>query len=761
MAAGDTTAGIAFSPIMDLSDGRVIAYDTSPRFSGTRPTAAALLDAALSEAASAGSAPFLVHVEPSLLLESDFDPLSHVRAAKCSPSEVVLMLPGLPGDRTEAIERRRHCARSLREEGYRVGIEGVGPLSVSWEEVADTRPAFLLMEANTTEQLHKDAAKAALAGLLAFVGRLGGRLVAQGVSNAIDAKALVAVGVFYGSGSHLHGPVVLDSRLAQEGDLIVRPSWFKEQAVRKLSAGLDGNIHLVRTAPTPEVAEDHRLAELLTEWSGTLSSAGDPEAVLTALADIVPQLVPCDRLAVFEADWDRYVLRAKVLVGESTQGLADVTYTLNAGITGWAFLRGQPYRCGRTADHPEAAPIPGEGDIEESLLVIPLISGNQRLGVLDIWRDGSDQFSEGDLQRATLLAKLAADAWRSAKQRVELAERVVTDTLTGLLNKRWWHELAPREAAQAIRTKSSIAVLLVDLDNFKGINDSFGHAGGDLVLKQVARTLSESVRSGDAVIRFGGDEFVLLLRDCGEQGALEVANELQLKLSRTGGRVGEGAVTASIGVALFPQHGLSLEDVAMHADTAMYRAKSRGRDQTAFYSQIADDSSDVSMDAPVIEELTIDSILDASTGPRPSLRQQIRQELEQEYRHLVDAQQLSRVGSFEMDLETGILEWSVELRRILGAPMDEEPSIAKMVDRVHPDDRSIHAERLREWANSGRHLLQFEVRIVRPDAEVNRVLFTQLVREPQDGRHILIGTLQELAACPADPFESERARLVP
>lgn len=732
--ARQSIAGVALRPVMDLSDGRVIAYDASPRMAAEGAPAAKLLDVALAEAAAVGSAPFLVHITPSLLVDPAFDPFTHLRAANCAPAEVVFMLPEPRRHPAGGIASRRGYAHSLGAEGYRVGLDGVGPLTISWEDVVDARPAFLLMEPQATENLDDETSKAALAGLLAFCGRLGARLVAQGVDTPEIARSLMEAGVYYGIGDHLHRPVVIDPSLAQEGDLVVRPSWFKERSVRRLPTDADEDgVHFVPAPPRTEVIDDRSLATLLTEWSGVLSTSDDPDGVLESLADIVPQLVGFDRLAIFEADWDRYVLKPRILVGEALQALTGVTYTLNMGITGWAFLRGLPYSCGRTGDHPEAAPIPEQDDADESLIVIPLVSGDRRLGVLDIWRDGADQFTDHDLERAVLLGKLGADAWTAAEQRAELAERVVTDTLTGLLNKRWWEELANREAAQALRTKSSIAVLLVDLDGFKKVNDSLGHAGGDSVLKQVARTLNSAVRSGDAVIRFGGDEFVLLLRDCDESGALEVADEVQLALSRAAGPVpDQGPVTASIGIAIFPDHGPTLEDVVMHADAAMYRAKALGRDRIAFYS--ADSVS------------AMDSYAWQTTPPAVSedRRPQLRRELEEQCRQLQDAQLLSHTGSFEMDLGSGTLRWSVELRRILAVPPDEEPTLGAIVDRVHPEDFESYAESIRRWVESGESHFELEFRIVLPGGRVTPVFLSQFVRELPDGRRVLTGILKDL-----------------
>jgi diguanylate cyclase (GGDEF)-like protein len=259
---------------------------------------------------------------------------------------------------------------------------------------------------------------------------------------------------------------------------------------------------------------------------------------------------------------------------------------MGSGITGWAFLRGEAYNCGDTFAHAQAAHVPGSegGRHDESLVVIPLIAGDHRLGVLDVWREGIDQFSDEDVERCALVGYLAAAAWRNAQLYGELEQRAVTDKLTGLLNKRWWDELAPREAAQALRTGCELAILVVDLDHFKRVNDTCGHAVGDVTLRNAARVLAATVRSGDAAVRFGGDEFLLALHGADARGAERVAETVRKALAGLPATcAGLPAVTASIGVALFPTHGASLEEVVHEADLAMYRAKARGRDQVVVF----------------------------------------------------------------------------------------------------------------------------------------------------------------------------------
>jgi GGDEF domain-containing protein len=167
--------------------------------------------------------------------------------------------------------------------------------------------------------------------------------------------------------------------------------------------------------------------------------------------------------------------------------------------------------------------VPGTPIEDESTMYIPLIAGDRKLGVLNCSRGGLNRFTKEELEAASLFAHTAAAAWRNAQLYAELEERATTDPLTGLLNSRWLRDAGEREVEQARRSGQPLAVLLVDLDHFKEVNDSAGHAAGDTVLLAAARQLSGAVRAGDAAARLGGEEFLVILRDADAQGALRVA----------------------------------------------------------------------------------------------------------------------------------------------------------------------------------------------------------------------------------------------
>jgi diguanylate cyclase (GGDEF)-like protein/PAS domain S-box-containing protein len=159
------------------------------------------------------------------------------------------------------------------------------------------------------------------------------------------------------------------------------------------------------------------------------------------------------------------------------------------------------------------------------------------------------------------------------------------DALTGLANRALFNDRLQRDLASARRDQTSLALLFIDLDKFKPVNDQHGHAVGDLLLQEVAQRMQACVRDSDTVARIGGDEFVVLLRDvAGKAEALAVANKIRASLEQPFELEGHSlGIGCSAGVALYPQHGADDLTLTNNADYAMYQAKERGRNQVVLY----------------------------------------------------------------------------------------------------------------------------------------------------------------------------------
>jgi diguanylate cyclase (GGDEF)-like protein len=173
-------------------------------------------------------------------------------------------------------------------------------------------------------------------------------------------------------------------------------------------------------------------------------------------------------------------------------------------------------------------------------------------------------------------------ALANIRLRATLREESSRDSLTGLFNRRYMEESLDREIRRAAREGYGLGVLLADLDNFKQLNDAFGHAAGDAVLRQIGRYLSTSVRGEDIACRFGGEEFVLILPKASLDDTYRRAEGLREGIKA--GPLAEPAdlyptSTMSIGVAAYPEHGTTAAQLILAADSAMYLAKGQGRDR--------------------------------------------------------------------------------------------------------------------------------------------------------------------------------------
>ena len=186
-------------------------------------------------------------------------------------------------------------------------------------------------------------------------------------------------------------------------------------------------------------------------------------------------------------------------------------------------------------------------------------------------------------QLAETVAEHIALALANLRLQEALRYQAIRDPLTGLFNRRYMEETFKRELDRASRRKTTVGVIMLDIDNFKLFNDTFGHAAGDAVLIEVSALLKAHVRGEDIPCRYGGEELLLILleaqlRDT-HRRAEQLRSEIQhLSVQYEGQSL--GAITVSLGIASYPEHGATVESLLAAADSALYRAKNEGRNQS-------------------------------------------------------------------------------------------------------------------------------------------------------------------------------------
>ncbi len=226
----------------------------------------------------------------------------------------------------------------------------------------------------------------------------------------------------------------------------------------------------------------------------------------------------------------------------------------------------------------------------KSVALIPLWRGKTLAGVICFGSQDETRFTR-NLATDFLehLGAMASFALENTINRARLVLSGVTDSLTGWHNRRYLQERLKQELARGIRVKSSLACIVMDLDFFKTVNDTYGHLAGDAALCEAARRIKQQIRDSDSAARFGGDEFVVLAPDISESQALHLANRIRAAVSESPIEIAEGVqyqFSVSIGVAVLPLATVmnrNTEALALRlfteADSALLQAKQKGRDQ--------------------------------------------------------------------------------------------------------------------------------------------------------------------------------------
>jgi diguanylate cyclase (GGDEF)-like protein len=258
----------------------------------------------------------------------------------------------------------------------------------------------------------------------------------------------------------------------------------------------------------------------------------------------------------------------------------------------------------------------------------PVVGPPATLGVLALYdRLGSDEFDDADLLTLRTFAGQAGVAVHNVRMHEEAQRLSLTDPLTGLWNYRYLRESLRREVERASRFGRMLTVLVLDLDHFKDVNDTYGHGAGDTVLIEFARRLRVGLREVDVAFRQGGEEFVVLLPETDAYGGTIVAERLGAAIrdvpvlidprrydAATGLRVDRIPIAVSIGIAVYPQHGSTAQQVLNAADDALYSAKNAGRDTFRLAEPVDVTRSAVSQ---AVTDGHFDPAAAAPGGPQP------------------------------------------------------------------------------------------------------------------------------------------------
>ncbi len=335
--------------------------------------------------------------------------------------------------------------------------------------------------------------------------------------------------------------------------------------------------------PEALVQSYRRLAEVFHD----VLSEQNPDSLLERIADTLAELVPYGALHIYEADEAHRQLVPVLVRSQWANEILNNRPSFGEGITGWAVEHRQPVLSNRAHLDPRVKLVPGTPSEPEALIALPLIARGSLKGTLNIYRIGEEAaFSEEEFELAKWFGAAAALALDNAQVRARLEHLAQTDPLTGLYNHRHFHERLRAELMRVSRTHDSVALLMLDIDQFKKVNDVHGHAAGDQILVALAETVRATVRGSDVVCRIGGEELAIILPSCDAGDALGLSGRLAEKLASVEFEPA-GKITVSIGISQGPEHAMNPRELVACAEAAMMTAKARGGDRVVLFDEEA------------------------------------------------------------------------------------------------------------------------------------------------------------------------------
>jgi diguanylate cyclase (GGDEF)-like protein/putative nucleotidyltransferase with HDIG domain len=321
------------------------------------------------------------------------------------------------------------------------------------------------------------------------------------------------------------------------------------------------------------IASARQEAQTMFELSQDLGVSLSLSETLSVLSMRLRRMIPFDSIAVFvnRNGW----LLPELVSGENFRALSSLKIRVGEGLCGWVAENSRPIVNGNPQVEAGYSNDPVKHTtLLQSALVVPLEGLNGVVGVLAMYQTNRDAFTPDHLRILLAVASKVALSVENALKYQQAESSATTDYLTGLPNARSLFVHLAQEVARCRRMKSSLAVLLCDIDGFKQINDSFGHLEGDKLLREFTTRLKDVCRGYDYVARMGGDEFVITAPGLTPEAAKEKAERLNQAAIESGRHVcGRDLITLSVGMAFCPEDGFDVERLLAEADRRMYSMK--------------------------------------------------------------------------------------------------------------------------------------------------------------------------------------------
>ncbi len=339
-----------------------------------------------------------------------------------------------------------------------------------------------------------------------------------------------------------------------------------------------------RTNVFQDIALAHREIYALYEIAQAMGSSLGVSDTMALISSKLSNIVPFSCCALFLYTEESETLRCRFATGVESEIIQQLTIRSGHGLTGWVARNRRPLVNARPSADLEAAGRPSDQTALHSALVCPLLFNERFIGTISVYHTEPAIYTDDHRRLLDRISEQAAAVIYNSIVFEQTQEDSLTDPLTGLPNTRFMFMHLTRELSRAERLKAEVSLLVMDLDNFKVINDTFGHHVGDRALRDVAAVLRTAIRPYDICIRYAGDEFIVVLSGCGGEEAERKRLELQQAVDGVSFEARPGKLlplAISVGAAIFPHDGDSYETLLATADSRMYRDKTRRKRQAA------------------------------------------------------------------------------------------------------------------------------------------------------------------------------------
>jgi diguanylate cyclase (GGDEF)-like protein len=339
----------------------------------------------------------------------------------------------------------------------------------------------------------------------------------------------------------------------------------------------------VHTSVFEDIALAHREIYALYEIAQAMGSSLGVSDTMALISSKLSNIVPFSCCALFVYSEESESLRCRFATGVEADVVQQLTIRNGYGLAGWVARNRQPIVNGRPSADFEAGGSTVPTTLQ-SALVCPLVFNEQFIGTIAVYHLTIEVYTEDHRRLLDRISEQAAAVLSNSMVFERTQEDSLTDPLTALANTRSMFMYLTSELARATRMKTEVSLLVMDLDRFKDINDTYGHHIGDRALREVANVLRAAIRPYDMCARYAGDEFIVVLSGCGKEEAERKRLELQsavdlLQFEPSPGKM--RALAISIGAAVFPQDGENYETLLATADSRMYRDKTRRKRQVS------------------------------------------------------------------------------------------------------------------------------------------------------------------------------------